>query len=132
MARRDLKAGCESRCGLPPARRDVHVHAPLLRALADEARLDIVARLAAAGGPVCVCDLMPGLGLAQPTVSHHLRTLKDAGVVTSERRGSWVYYSLDFSILGSLADLMAALAPPSAASRTSAAPSTDASTREAS
>lgn len=110
----------------------MRVHASLLRALADEARLDIVARLAAAGGPVCVCDLMPGLGIAQPTVSHHLRTLKDAGVVTSERRGSWVYYSLDFSILGSLADLMAALAPPSATSRTSAAPSTDASTREAS
>jgi DNA-binding transcriptional ArsR family regulator len=91
----------------------VRVHASLLRALADEARLDIVARLAAAGGPVCVCDLMPGLGIAQPTVSHHLRTLKDAGVVRSERRGSWVYYSLDYSILGSLADLMGALAPPS-------------------
>jgi ArsR family transcriptional regulator len=83
-----------------------------LRALGDEARLEIVSRLAAAGGPVCVCDLMPGLGLAQPTVSHHLRVLKEAGVVRWERRGTWVYYALELSIMGALADLLGALAPP--------------------
>jgi ArsR family transcriptional regulator len=132
MARRDAKAGCDSGRGLPAARKDVRVHAPLMRALADEARLDIVARLAAAGGPVCVCDLIPGLGLAQPTVSHHLRTLKDAGVVTSERRGSWVYYSLDFSVVGRLADLIGALVPPSTATRTTANAATEAPTRAAS
>lgn len=90
----------------------IRAHAPLLRALADEARLDIVSRLASAGGPVCVCDLTPGLGLAQPTVSHHLKVLREAGVVRSERRGSWVYYTLDLSIVGSLASLIAGLAPP--------------------
>ena len=90
----------------------LRAHAPLLRALADEARLDIVARLAAAGGPVCVCDLTPGLGLAQPTVSHHLKVLREAGVVRSERRGSWVYYTLELAIVGTLAGLIGALAPP--------------------
>jgi len=86
-------------------------HAPLLRALADEARLEIVGRLAAAGGAMCVCDLMTGLGLAQPTVSHHLKVLKDAGVVSAERRGSWVYYSLELAIVGALGELIAGLAP---------------------
>ena len=72
----------------------LRAHAPLLRALADEARLDIVARLAAAGGPVCVCDLTPGLGLAQPTVSHHLKVLTEAGFLTRSKRGTWAYYAL--------------------------------------
>jgi ArsR family transcriptional regulator len=112
MARRDLKAACTAPCKPPVPRRDLRGHAPLLRALGDEARLEIVARLAAAGGPVCVCDLMPGLGLAQPTVSHHLRVLKEAGVVRWERRGTWVYYALELSIMGALADLLGALAPP--------------------
>lgn len=112
MARKNLEAICAAPCKPPLPRRDLRGHAPLLRALADEARLDIVSRLAAAGGPVCVCDLMPGLGIAQPTVSHHLRVLKEAGVVRSERRGSWVYYALEVSIMGALADLLGGLAPP--------------------
>ncbi len=112
MARRDPKPACTPTCKRPAPRRDLRGHAPLLRALGDEARLEIVGRLAAAGGPVCVCDLMPGLGLAQPTVSHHLRVLKEAGVVRCERRGTWVYYTLELSILGALADLLGALAPP--------------------
>ncbi|UJR82989.1 ArsR/SmtB family transcription factor [Sandaracinus amylolyticus] len=110
MARNDLRDRCDTPAVIAP--RSIRGHAPLLRALADEARLEIVARLAAAGRAVCVCDITPGLGLAQPTVSHHLKVLKDAGVVCSERRGSWVYYSLDFSIVGALGDLISALAPP--------------------
>ena len=109
MAPRQLKAACAAPCKPPVPRRDLRGHAPLLRALGDEARLEIVARLAAAGGPVCVCDLIPGLGLAQPTVSHHLRVLKEAGVVRSERRGTWVYYALDRSVLGRLAEFAALL-----------------------
>lgn len=99
----------------PAPPRTLRDHAPLLRALADEARLELVARIAAAGGPICVCDLTPGLGLAQPTISHHLKVLRDAGVVRSERRGSWVYYSLELSILGALGELIARLAPSHAA-----------------
>lgn len=94
---------------------DLSAHAPLLRALGDEGRLRIVARLAASAasdGAMCVCDLMTGIELSQPTVSHHLKVLKDAGVVRSERRGSWVYYSLELAILGSLGGLITALAPP--------------------
>lgn len=86
-------------------------HAPLLRALGDEGRLRIVSRLATSDGPMCVCDLMTGIDLSQPTISHHLKVLKDAGVVRSERRGSWVYYTLELAILGSLAELITALAP---------------------
>jgi len=67
-----------------------------LKALADPARLRLLSMVAAhADGEACVCDLTEPLGLAQPTVSHHLKVLREAGWVTTERRGSWVYYSLD-------------------------------------
>ena len=61
------------------------------KALADPTRVAIVNRLAAAE-EVCVCDFVAALDLAQPTVSHHLKVLRDAGVVDSERRGLWAYY----------------------------------------
>ena len=63
------------------------------RALADPARVAIVNRLAAAD-EVCVCNLVAALGLAQPTVSHHLKVLREAGLVDSSRRGTWAYYRL--------------------------------------
>lgn len=100
------------------APRSIREHAPLLRALADEARLEIVGRLAVAGRSVCVCDLTTGLGLAQPTVSHHLKVLRDAGVVRSERRGSWVHYSLELGTIGALASLIATLVPARGAATT--------------
>jgi ArsR family transcriptional regulator len=64
-------------------------------ALADPARLRVISILAAAeGGEVCVCDLVEPLGKAQPTVSHHLKVLGEAGLVVGDRRGKWVWYSL--------------------------------------
>ena len=63
------------------------------KALADPTRVAIVNRLAAAD-EVCVCDFVDSLGLAQPTVSHHLKVLRDAGVVESSRRGTWAFYRL--------------------------------------
>ena len=63
------------------------------KALADPARVAIVNRLAGAG-EVCVCELVPHVALSQPTVSHHLRVLRDARLVTARRRGTWVYYRL--------------------------------------
>lgn len=63
------------------------------KALADPARVAIVNRLAAAD-EVCVCDLNAALDLAQPTVSHHLRVLREAGLVESTRRGTWAFYRL--------------------------------------
>jgi ArsR family transcriptional regulator, arsenate/arsenite/antimonite-responsive transcriptional repressor len=68
--------------------------AEVFRALADPARVRIVNMLATSGEPVCVCNLIEPLGLAQPTVSHHLRKLVDAGLLEREQRGRWAYYSL--------------------------------------
>lgn len=81
----------------PPAtvdRADRAADAGLFKALADPHRLAIVATLARAEDEVCVCDFTSGLPLNQPTVSHHLRVLRDANLVTCERRGTWVYYRL--------------------------------------
>src|SRR5579871_7060666 len=68
--------------------------AALFKAVADPHRLTILATLARADDEVCVCDFTDGLPLNQPTVSHHLRILREAGLVTCERRGTWVYYRL--------------------------------------
>lgn len=81
----------------PPARvdrRDRSEHALLFKALADPHRLTILATLARADDEVCVCDFTAALPLEQPTVSHHLKILRDAELVTGERRGTWVYYRL--------------------------------------
>jgi ArsR family transcriptional regulator, arsenate/arsenite/antimonite-responsive transcriptional repressor len=63
------------------------------KALADPTRVAIVNRLAAAD-EVCVCDFVAALELAQPTISHHLKVLREAGLVESSRRGTWAYYRL--------------------------------------
>ncbi len=67
--------------------------AVMFKALADPIRLRVLSAIAArAGGEACVCDVSDGLDVTQPTISHHLKVLREAGLVTSERRGSWVYY----------------------------------------
>lgn len=66
-----------------------------LKALSDPARLRLVSMVAAhEGGEACVCDLIEPLGLSQPTVSHHLKVLVDAGFLVREKRGVWAYYRL--------------------------------------
>jgi ArsR family transcriptional regulator len=72
------------------------------RALADPTRVAIVNRLAGAD-EVCVCVLVEELGLAQPTVSHHLRILREAGLVEAERRGTWAFYRLVATAVDDLA-----------------------------
>jgi ArsR family transcriptional regulator len=74
--------------------RDLTEETTLFRALADPARVAILATLARTEHEVCVCDFTSGVGLNQSTVSHHLKLLKDAGLITSARRGTWGYYSL--------------------------------------
>jgi ArsR family transcriptional regulator, arsenate/arsenite/antimonite-responsive transcriptional repressor len=66
----------------------------LFKALGDPHRLAMLATLARADDEVCVCDFTGALPLEQPTVSHHLRILREAALVTCERRGTWVYYRL--------------------------------------
>ena len=68
--------------------------AALFKALADPARVKIVNLLASSGGAVCACEFEPALGLSQPTVSHHLKKLTDAGLLEREQRGKWAYFSL--------------------------------------
>jgi ArsR family transcriptional regulator, arsenate/arsenite/antimonite-responsive transcriptional repressor len=68
--------------------------ADVFRALADPARVRILNVLATSGGPVCICDLVEPLALSQPTVSHHMKKLADAGLVDREQRGRWAYFSL--------------------------------------
>jgi ArsR family transcriptional regulator len=79
--------------------------ARLLKAVADPARLRLVSLVAAhADLEACVCDLTEPLGLSQPTVSHHLKVLVDAGILTRDKRGTWAYYRLVPGALGSLAE----------------------------
>ena len=66
--------------------------AALAKALGDPVRVQLVDVLRKAAGKVCVCELVPLFELSQPTVSHHLKVLREAGIVDSERRGLWAYY----------------------------------------
>ncbi|TVZ79108.1 ArsR family transcriptional regulator [Streptomyces sp. BK340] len=67
--------------------------AKMFKALGDPVRLRLLSMIASrAGGEVCVCDLTPAFDLSQPTISHHLKLLRQAGLIDCERRGTWVYY----------------------------------------
>ena len=79
--------------------------ADVFRALADPARVRIMNVLATSAGPVCICNLVEPLGLSQPTVSHHMKKLADAGLVVREQRGKWAYFSLRASAAEKLAAL---------------------------
>jgi ArsR family transcriptional regulator, arsenate/arsenite/antimonite-responsive transcriptional repressor len=85
--------------------------ARLFKALADPARVRIVNVLATSVEPVCACELYDPLGLAQPTVSHHLKKLVEAGLLEREQRGKWAYFSLRrdaVETLAAVADLKGA------------------------
>ena len=81
----------------------------LFKALADPGRLRILSLITArADASACVCELIEPLGLSQATVSHHLKVLREAGLIAGERRGTWVHYSL---VPGALDELAALLTP---------------------
>jgi ArsR family transcriptional regulator len=82
---------------------DAAATAALFKALADPHRVRIVNLLATSADPVCVCELIQPLGLSQPTVSHHLKKLTSAGLLTREQRGQWAYYRLDRQAMARLA-----------------------------
>lgn len=78
-----------------------------LKALSDPVRLRLLSVVAShGGGEACVCDLSTGIDLAQPTISHHLKVLRTAGLLDSERRGSWVYYHIVPDALQQLSSLL--------------------------
>lgn len=86
---------CCAPLGAPTLDEDeAHGTAELFKALGDPARVRIVNLIATARGAVCACDFNDALGLAQPTVSHHLKKLTEAGLLEREQRGKWAYFSL--------------------------------------
>src|SRR4051812_26013365 len=96
----------------PLSAEDAATLAATLKAIADPARLRLLSLVAAhEGGEACVCDLTEPLGLSQPTVSHHLKVLVDAGLLAREKRGVWAYFTLVPGALDSLAATLATTAP---------------------
>ena len=81
------------------------------KALGDPVRLQLFSMIASAADEVCVCDLTCAFDLTAPTISHHLKTLRTAGLVESERRGTWVYYRSVPGVAGALSRLLAAEVP---------------------
>jgi ArsR family transcriptional regulator, arsenate/arsenite/antimonite-responsive transcriptional repressor len=76
--------------------------ATIAKALGDPIRVQLVDVLRKHAGKVCVCELVPLFDLSQPTVSHHLKVLRDAGIVGSERQGLWAYYHVNSDVLEDL------------------------------
>lgn len=88
----------------PPAAAEM---AARFKALADPVRLQLLSSVASrAGGEACVCDISAGVEVSQPTISHHLKVLRDAGLLTSRRRASWVYYAVVPEALTVLSNLL--------------------------
>ena len=79
--------------------------APMFKALGDPVRLRLAA-LIASQPEICVCDLTPHFNQTGPTISHHLRILREAGLINSERRGTWVYYRINPDALTNLGQLL--------------------------
>ncbi|MGW6735788.1 ArsR/SmtB family transcription factor [Streptomyces sp. NPDC055013] len=88
--------------------------ARMFKALGDPVRLRLFSAVAShEGGEACVCDISD-VGVSQPTVSHHLKKLKEAGLLTSERRGTWVYYRVEPTVLAAMGQLLVKAAPTAA------------------
>jgi ArsR family transcriptional regulator len=88
--------------------------APLFKALADPMRLRLLSLIAChEGGESCVCDLLDAFDVTAPSVSYHLKILREAGLISSERRGTWIYYRANPDVI---ARMSAVLAPPVSAS----------------
>lgn len=91
----------------PMTREQAERFSGLFKAVADPARLRLLSIIASHdGGEACVCDLTEPLDLSQPTVSHHLKVLVDAGLVTREKRGKWTYYTVIPAALDALGGVL--------------------------
>ncbi|TWF80313.1 ArsR family transcriptional regulator [Pseudonocardia hierapolitana] len=100
-------------CGAPLAREPIPAEQAIdlsraFKALGDPVRLRLVSLIASHdGGEACVCDLTAGFDLSGPTISHHLKVLREAGLISGERRGTWVYYRVEPAALARLSDVLA-------------------------
>jgi len=97
---------CAPLANAPLAAGQAESMARMFKALGDPVRLRLLSLIASAGGEVCVCDLTTAFDLSQPTISHHLKVLREAGLVDSQRRGTWVYYWPRPEILEQLSGLL--------------------------
>jgi|SRR5215211_3797375 len=86
--------------------------APMFKAIGDPVRLRLLSLIAASGSEACVCDLTAAFELSGPTISHHLKVLREAGLVGSERRGTWVYYWIQPDALRGMAALLTGVPVP--------------------
>ncbi|WP_067177585.1 ArsR/SmtB family transcription factor [Microtetraspora niveoalba] len=99
-------------CCTPPTREplgqaDAEELAPLFKAIADPVRLRLLSLIAChEGGEACVCDLTDAFDLTGPTISHHLKVLRKAGLIDCERRGTWVYYWINPAVLERLSAIL--------------------------
>lgn len=113
MSNKDA-AGCATRLLHEPL--DAAEAARLARAfkaVGDPTRLRLLSLIAAHdGGEACVCDLTDAFALSGPTISHHLKVLREAGLVTGDRRGTWIYYRVRPDVLATLAQVLAPAAVP--------------------
>ncbi|MGX1771223.1 ArsR/SmtB family transcription factor [Nocardia brasiliensis] len=113
MSKQDLPvyapADCCASLTSPLSQESAVELAGAFKALADPVRLRLLSLIASrAGAQVCVCELTPQFDLSQPTISHHLKVLREAGLIDCERRGTWVYY---WVVPAALQQLSAALRP---------------------
>jgi ArsR family transcriptional regulator, arsenate/arsenite/antimonite-responsive transcriptional repressor len=103
----DTAACCPPLSDEPLSQAQAEQVAPLLKALADPVRLRLMSLVAShPGGEACVCDLNEAFELSQPTISHHLKVLHEAGLLDREKRGVWVYYRARTQALASLGTLI--------------------------
>jgi ArsR family transcriptional regulator len=113
MATRLRPTGCCSTPNepvvLPKADRDCLV--AIFKALADGTRLDVFRLIAAQDAPICACDVVDRFDVSQPTISHHLKVLREAGLITVSRRGVWAYYAADPRCVDLLRESVDSLSP---------------------
>lgn len=96
-------SGCGSTPPAPMPRDEAERHATLLKAVADPVRLQLLSIIRASENrEACVCDMTEAVGLSQPTVSHHLKIMTEAGLLRRERRGTWAWFSLVPERLGDI------------------------------
>lgn len=109
-------SGCCAPIAAPPSGEAIETAARVFKALGDPTRLRLITLIAAGeNGEACVCDLTGPVGLSQGTVSHHMRLLVEAGLVTREQRGKWAHYAIDRAAFSEAATALMASTEPAPA-----------------